>query len=130
MMFIKQKMQIKDCILIEAFKCNENESVVEVAKKLREITLRHIFVVDDNDYPKGIISVIDINNRVVAEAKNPSELKAKDIMSQPVDIADSEEDVEEFYKKIAEKNHVMAPVVKDNRMIGIITLHQLLKNIK
>ncbi|MBD3252256.1 CBS domain-containing protein [Candidatus Pacearchaeota archaeon] len=123
-------MKIKECVLIEAFKCNENESVIDVAKKLRETSLRHIFVVNDEDYPTGIISVIDINNRVVAANKNLEETKAKDIMSNPIDIAEINDDVEEFSKKLIGKNHVMAPVVKEGKIIGIITINQLLKNSK
>lgn len=125
----EHKMKIKDCVMIEPFKCNENDSVIEIAKKLKEITLRHIFVVNDDDYPVGIISMTDINNRIVAEGKNPADLKAKDIMSAPVDVADYENDIGNFSKIMIQKNHVMDPVVRDGKMIGIITVHQLLKNI-
>jgi hypothetical protein len=99
-------MQVKDCVLIEAFKCNEEDSVVDVAKKLREYTLRHIFVVNKEDYPVGLISVTDINNRVVAEGKNPNELKAKDIMTKPVDVIDENDDINAVYKSMLEKNRV------------------------
>lgn len=123
-------MKIKDCILIEAFKCSQDETIVEVANKLKTITLRHIFVTNEQEQPKGIISIVDINNRVVAENKNPQELKAKDIMSQPITSVDLEEDIETFYNKISETNHVMWPVTENNKMIGIITIHQLMKHIK
>ena len=122
-------MKIKECILIEAFKCHEDESVVDVAKKLRQITLRHIFVTDKNNHPTGIISVIDINNRVVAEAKDATKLKAKDIMSKPIDVVDINDNLEDFYEKLIKKNHVMAPVTENKKMVGIITLHQILKNL-
>jgi len=123
------KMKIKDCILIEPFTCKEDDNIVDVAKKLREITLRHIFVVDENEFPKGIISIIDINNRIVAESKDPSKTLAKDIMSTPIDVANIEDDVEELSKKLIEKNHVLAPVVENEKIIGIITIHQVLKNL-
>lgn len=123
-------MKIRDCILIEAFKCNELETIVDVAKKLREITLRHIFVVDKNDYPIGVISITDINNRVVAEGLDPKKVKAKDIMSKPIDIVDINEDVKAVFERHKGKHHVIDPVVKDKKMIGIITLHQIIKNIK
>ncbi len=121
--------QVRDCKIIEPFKCNEDDSVVDVAKRLREITLRHIFVVDSSEAPTGVISVIDINNRVVAESKNPQELKAKDIMSTPIDVADIKDSVEELSKKMIEKKHVMAPVVKDGKMMGIVTINQILKTL-
>jgi CBS domain-containing protein len=124
------KMKIKDCILIGAFKCSEDESVVDVAKKLRNINLRHIFVVDKNDFPVGIISVIDINNRVVALGKDPKELKAKDIMSKPIEVYDLQDEIEEVCKKMVEKIRVMCAVTKEKKMIGIITIHQLLKKLE
>jgi CBS domain-containing protein len=121
-------MKVKDCVMIEPFTCHENDSIVEVAKKLRHTTIRHIFVVNNSHTPIGVISVMDINNRVVAENKDASKTKAKDIMTKSILIANSEDEVEHLAKKMLEKNHVMDPVVKDNKMIGIITIHQLLKN--
>ncbi|MFA5857349.1 MAG: CBS domain-containing protein [Candidatus Pacearchaeota archaeon] len=122
-------MKIKNCILIEAFKCNKNSSVVDVAKKFKGITLKHMFVVDENDYPIGIISITDINNRVVAEGKDPKKLIAKDIMSSPVAVADINDDLGEIYEKMVKKHTVMEPVVKENKMVGIITIHQIVKNL-
>jgi predicted transcriptional regulator len=122
-------MQVKDCVLIEAFKCNENENVVEVAKKLSEVTLRHIFVADDNEYPVGIISVLDINNRVVAENKNLAETTAKDVMSAPIRVAKMEEDAKTLADEMIKNSWVMTPVVnEENKMVGIVTLNQLMQN--
>lgn len=121
-------MQVKDCVMIEPFTCNEEENVVEVAKKLRKTTLRHIFVVNNDMQPTGVISVVDINNRVVAEAKDPKALKAKDIMSKPVDIISINDDVKSTAKLMMEKNRMMNPVVKEQKMVGIITLAELLRH--
>ena len=123
-------MKIRDCVLIEPFTCKEDEGIIEVAKKLREISLRHIFVINDENYPTGIISVIDINNRIVAEGKNPKDLKAKNIMSKPIEVYEINELVEEAYKKMIEKKRVMGAVIKDKKMIGIVTIHQLLKKLE
>jgi len=120
-------MKIRNCTLIEAFKCGEDETIVEVARKMRGITLRHIFVVNSDDYPVGIISVIDINNRVVSEGKNPMELTAKDIMTKPIDVIDLDDDVKKVSENMIEKNRIMNAVVRDGKMIGIIAIHELLK---
>ena len=121
-------MQVKDCVLIEPYTCKESETIVDVAQKLRKTTLRHIFVVNEAFYPTGVISVIDINNRVVAEGKDPRALKAKDIMSRPVDIININDDIHTVSKGMMEKSRAMNPVVKENRMVGIITLNELLKH--
>ncbi len=120
-------MQVKDCLLIEPYTCSEEDSVFEVAKKMRQSTLRHIFVVNKDFFPTGIISIIDINNRVVAEAKDPKTTKAKDIMTAPVDIVKVDDDAQVIAKKMAENHRTMNAVVKDNKMVGIITLNQLMK---
>ncbi|MEM4243160.1 MAG: CBS domain-containing protein, partial [Candidatus Woesearchaeota archaeon] len=118
----------KDCVLIEPFTCKESESVVEVAKKLRKTTLRHVFVVNDAMLPTGIISVIDINNRVVAEGRDANKLQAKDIMSKPVDLIDVNDELDAAAKLFASKNRVMNPVVKDQKMVGILTVNEIFRH--
>ncbi len=120
-------MLVKDCLLIEPYTCSEEESVFEIARKLRQTTLRHIFVVNRDFFPTGIISVIDINNRLVAEAKDPKTTKAKDIMTKPVDIINVNDDAQLTAKSMVEHHRSMNPVVKDNKMVGIITLNQLMR---
>ncbi|MEM4242918.1 MAG: CBS domain-containing protein, partial [Candidatus Woesearchaeota archaeon] len=121
-------MKVKDCVLIEPFTCKESESVVEVAKKLRKTTLRHVFVVNDAMLPTGIISVIDINNRVVAEGRDANKLQAKDIMSKPVDLIDVNDELDAAAKLFASKNRVMNPVVKDQKMVGILTVNEIFRH--
>ncbi len=119
-------MKVRDCMLIEPFTCEEDENIVDIAKKLRKTTLRHIFVVRQG-YPVGIISVIDISNRVVAEGKDPKTTAGKDIMSAPVDVISEDDDAQTAAKVMMQKTRVMNPVVRDKKMIGIITLNQLIK---
>lgn len=124
-------MKIKECVLIEPFICNETETVAQVAKKLRETTLRHIFVIDENNVPKGVISVLDMNNRVIADEKDPKTTLAKDIMSTPVDVYNLEDDAKEVCEKMASKNRVMNPVLnEEGKMVGIITINQAAKALK
>ncbi|MGM5488145.1 MAG: CBS domain-containing protein [Nanobdellota archaeon] len=119
-------MRIKECRMIEPFTCDEDENIVSVAKKLRAITLRHIFVLRE-EFPVGIISVMDINNRVVAEGKDLADVVAKDIMSVPIEVRSEEEDVSSVADDMIEKGRAMNAVVRDERMIGIVTLHELLR---
>ena len=123
-------MKIRNCVLIEPFTCKKTDSVVDVAKKLKEINLRHIFVVDEHDHPVGIISMTDINNRVVAQGLDPNSMKSEDIMSKHVNTFDVNDDIERSCKKMIEKNHVMDAVVENGKMKGIITVHQLIKNLE
>ena len=121
-------MKIRQCTLIEPFTCKQTDSVVAIAKKLREISLHHIFVIDEAGYPQGIISMTDVNNRVVAEGKDANKMQAKDIMTAPIDVADIDDDIEQWHATMTEKNHVMEAVVENGKMKGIVTIHQIIKN--
>ncbi|PIN74092.1 hypothetical protein COV20_00565 [Candidatus Woesearchaeota archaeon CG10_big_fil_rev_8_21_14_0_10_45_16] len=122
-------MKIKECVLIEPFICDVDLPIVDVAKKLRTTTLRHIFVVNKDNEPAGIISVLDINNRLVAEGRDYSQTLAKDIMSKPVESFNLEEDTSDVGQKMLSKAWAMSPVVdENNKMVGIVTINQVLKN--
>ena len=119
---------LKNCTLIEPFKCEKNSTVVEVAKLLSTNTLRHIFVVDEQDHPVGIISMTDINNRVVAKEKDLNTL-AKDIMSSPIEVYDLNDNVMKVYSEMMAKKRVMCAVTQHKKFVGIITINELFNNI-
>jgi predicted transcriptional regulator len=48
-------------------------------------------------------------------------------MSKPVDIININDDTLAVSKTMMEKHRMMNPVVKDNKIVGIITLAELLK---
>ena len=120
---------IKECVMIEPLYCNGEDSIVEVAKKLREHLIRYIYVVDSEGKPVGVISTTDINNRVVAEGKNPSELSAKDVMTKPIHSFEEDSDEKEVYRACVKNEIATCPVTKDGKLVGIISIHELLRKI-
>lgn len=117
---------LKECVLIEPFKCDEDDSIVAVAKKLRSSKIRHIFVVDSKDYPIGIISTTDINNRAVAEGKDPNKVAAKDIMSKPIEVYDIEEEALKVYRSMAKNKRLLCAVTKNKKFVGMLSIDALL----
>tara|TARA_Y100000034_G_scaffold134284_1_gene202275 strand:+ start:1056 stop:1418 length:363 start_codon:yes stop_codon:yes gene_type:complete len=115
--------------MIEANPCKDTESIVEVAKKLRENLIRYIYIVDDEGKPVGVVSILDINNRIVAEGKDPNGITAKDVMTSPVQSFDEEEDESKAYRECMEKEIVTCPVTSDGKLIGMVTIDELLRKI-
>lgn len=118
---------ISKCTLIEPFYCKEDDTVVEVAKKLRGSTIRQIFVVDGKNYPIGLISTTDINNRVVAEGKDPKKIKAKEIMSKTVDVFKKDEEIAKVYKEMRDHKRLMSAIIDEKKkFIGMLTIGEAL----
>lgn len=118
---------IKNIKLLNVVKCKTEDSVRQVAKIMKENKIRHIFVEDENEKLAGIISPVDISNKLVVDNKNPDETKAKDIMNSPVRTVDVNQEVEFAMKLMMENNTITAPVVQDGKLIGLITYQDALQ---
>ncbi len=114
--------------LHDAVVCNEDDSVLEVSRIMRDTRKRHILVVDGHLKPLGVISAFDINNRVVAEEKNIHNTKAKDIMSKPVQTIDVHSSYEEACEKMVEYEMHTIPVTKEGKIIGILDLAYIFRD--
>jgi len=67
-LYIKMVIKtIKHVRLIPVVTVELDDTAIAVAKKLHCFQERRIFVVDKKKFPIGVISVVDINDRVVAK---------------------------------------------------------------
>jgi len=119
---------LASCSLLKAVTVKETDSVVDVAKKIHDFQERRILVVNKKNYPVGIISIVDINDRVVAKNKNLKTTKAKDIMSYPLHLVlDINTPAREALKKMVVKDNYYVPVVKDFSIKGLLTHSSLMR---
>lgn len=118
---------VKELNIDEAVTCKSTDSVVDVAKKIKEKRARHVIVVDQKEFPVGIISTVDINNKVVAEQKDPKAVKAEEIMTSPILVKNVEDDVGEVYRTMMEQNIYSVPVVEEGKLKGTVTFNNILK---
>jgi len=125
------KKTIKSCKLLKAVTVNENDSAVEVAKKLHAFQERRIIVVNKKNVPIGIISVLDINDRVVAKGKDIKKTKAKDIMSYPINlIVNINDSAEEVAKKMIARDNYYCPVVEKGILKGLVNYANIINCLK
>jgi CBS domain-containing protein len=121
-------MNVKDCELIKHHEIEIGKSVAQAAKLMKEHKSRHIYVTHKK-VPMGIISTIDIVDDVVAEGKNPTKTKVEEIMEYPIYACNYDEPLINAYFKIAKFNIVCLPVLKNNKIIGLLTSHEVMKHI-
>ena len=121
-------MKIKDCRLKEVLSCDKYENIVEVAKILREKRQRHM-IVTDNKKPIGIISTTDINNRLVAENKNPMKTKAEEIMTAPILTKDINENLTQAYIEMIKENIFSVPITENEKLKGTLELKEAMEKL-
>jgi CBS domain-containing protein len=120
-------MKINECNLVGVFSCSKSASIVEVAKLMRDHKQRHIIVVDSGK-PVGMISNVDIINKVVAASKDTVKEIAANIMVSPVDTVDLNDEVSDAYFKMASRNTFSCPVTENGKLKSLLTFNEALKS--
>lgn len=103
--------------------------VQDAAKLMRDNEIGSIVIVDPEAHKKpiGIITERDMNNRIVAENKLPSEIKCKDIMSSPVVSVSPKLRITEAMRQMGTQDIKRLIVMEKQRMVGIISESDILK---
>lgn len=130
-MAVKVIKTIKELKLLPFVSVGLEDSSVDVAKKLKNFQERRVFVLDEKQFPVGIISLIDINDRLVAENKNLKKTKARDIMSCPIrTILDINTSFEDARNIMIGNNNYYIPIVEKGKLKGLLNYSTLLKGLQ
>ncbi|MBT3720441.1 CBS domain-containing protein [archaeon] len=123
-------MKVENCTLLKALNCNVDETIVNVAKTLKENKQRRIIIIDEKKSPVGIISTTDINNKVVAENKDCNELTAANVMNKLYLTCECNDDLGDIYEKMIEHKSFFVPVTKETKLYAVLTYGELVHNVK
>lgn len=101
-------------------------SLAEIARVL--VAARHggAPVIDEHQRVIGFVSEIDLLDAFLAQRANTA--TARDIMSHPVLVADEFMPVDEVMSLLREGGIHHLPVVRQERLVGIITPHDVLEH--
>jgi len=115
-------MEIQKIKLHELLTCTEEESVKEIAKKLRDNKERRIFVIDEKEKLVGVITTTDL----VYKALGDEGKKANQVMTTNVESVDSKEDLNKALEIMNKLKSFVCPVTEDGKIIGLISYHDLM----
>jgi len=102
-------------------------TVTDVASKMAEQKIGSVVVLENGEL-KGIFTERDILNRVVSQGKDPNELKVSEVMTVDVAICSADDSYEECLAQMRQVGCRHMPVVEDDRLIGILSIRDLLRH--
>ena len=114
------RLRVIDIISRDPVTVSHNATVDEIAKKMSENEVGCVIVMKDGN-AVGIITKGDIIRRVVAKNIHPSEAKAEDIMSSPLQFVFYDTTLEDALKIMDENNISHLAVFKGNRLMGVVS---------
>ncbi len=105
-----------------------DDSVFDAIQKLANANIGALIVVED-DRPVGIFTERDYARNVVLKGKSSPTTQVREIMTTRVVYARPEQTVEQCMAVMTDKHIRHLPVLSDEKLIGMISIGDLVKSI-
>ena len=119
---IWQKKAVDNFVLPDAL-------VIDALNRLNEVNLSYLIVKDGNNDVKGIFSERDYARKVVLQGRSSSATTVKEIMSTDLPEVQGNELLENCMNLLAEQGRRYIIVKDNNKFEGVITIHDLLREV-
>ena len=125
----KQKLRVRDIMNNDVVTVSAIATAQEAAQLMRENEIGSVVIIeqDNPQRPIGILTERDMNNRVVAENKLPSDIICKNIMSTPLKSISPDILLVDTMHRMATEHIKRLVVMKEQKMVGIITQSDILE---
>lgn len=121
-------MKVKECMCSDVVCVNQDTNIKEVAKLMSDHHIGCIPVCNETEGLVGLVTDRDIILRSIANDQDVNTTTVKDIMTTNVCSCEEDADINKVQQLMSELQVRRIPVVKDNKVIGILTLGDLAKN--
>lgn len=116
-------MLVKDVMSKDLVVCTPQDSVVKAAKLMKAADVGAIPVVEDRSDSRliGIVTDRDIAIQIVAEGRNPTQVKVDEVMSRDLATVKPDDELERAAEVMQARQVRRVPVVDENGvLIGMI----------
>ena len=123
---MKTGYKVYDCMTTKPISVSSEASLEECAKVM---AANHVgaLVIKDDHQSKGLITEQDIVRKIIAKGINPLTKKVKDFMETKLITINSDDDIYNALIKMRDSNIRHLPVVDKGKMVGLLTLKDILK---
>lgn len=120
----------KDILEKDFLSMTGDTTLFQAAQQMK--TSRHGFVIvaDDKGKPVGIVTEWDIVSKVVAEGRDPRNVRLEELMTRDLITVDPEVGIDKLSLFMATKGIRRVLVVEEGNVLGIITSRTVLARLK
>ena len=122
--------------LEDFLKLNENRQIWTISKDqnvmqalilMSEKNIGAIIIVDNNDFPIGIFSERDYARKIILKGKSSKDTLLDEVMTKELITVTRDYKIEQCIEIMIEKKIRHLPVLEDKKIVGIISIGDLLK---
>jgi len=117
-------LNVEDVMVDEVITIEAGVTVQEAVRIMNKHEIGCLIVVL-TEKPVGIITERDMLTRVLAKSLDPEKVKVSDIMSAPLIVGKPEMEIESAVRLMFKTKIKKLPVVRDGKLIGLVTLTDL-----
>jgi CBS domain-containing protein len=112
----------------DVIRISGDATVFDAVKTMVEANVGAILVTGDNpDSIEGIFTERDYLRRIAVEGRTSRETLVRDVMTSPVLVVGPETTVEEAMALMTDRRIRHAPVVEDDRLVGMVSIGDLVR---
>ena len=106
---------------------SKDQSVRQALILMSEKNIGAIIVVDNNNFPIGIFSERDYARKIILKGKNSKDTSLEEVMTKELITVTRNNKIEQCMEIMIEKRIRHLPVLENKKIIGIISIGDVLK---
>ena len=123
---MKTGYKVYDCMTTKPISVSSDSSLEKCAKVMAQNHVGALVIKDDHK-SIGLITEQDIVRKVIAKGENPLNKKVRDFMEKKLMTISPNDDIYEALIKMRDSNIRHLPVVDKGKMLGLLTIKDVLK---
>ncbi len=106
---------------------SKDQNVKQALVLMSEKNIGAIIIVDNNDFPIGIFSERDYARKIILKGKSSKDTLLDEVMTKELITVTRDYKIEQCMEIMIEKKIRHLPVLEDKKIVGIISIGDLLK---
>jgi signal-transduction protein with cAMP-binding, CBS, and nucleotidyltransferase domain len=120
----------KDIVEKEFLSLSRETTALEAARQMKAKRHGYAIIASSTGSPEGIVTEWDYLSKIVAEGRDPSHVKLGDVMTSDLVSVDASVGLDQVAELMAHRGIRRVLVLKDRKVIGVITAAIMLSRLK